>query len=40
MDKKNIEIPEPIKETGKHEVRVELGEGLKTKLRVEIEEEK
>ena len=40
VDKKNVEIPEPIKKMGKHEVRVELGEGLKTKLRVEIEEGK
>jgi len=40
VDKKNIEISESIKKMGKYEVRVELGEGLKTKLRVEIEEEK
>jgi len=40
VDKKNIKISEPIKKTGKHEVRIELGEGLKTKLKVEVEEEK
>jgi len=40
VDKRNIEISEPIKKMGKYEVRVELGEGLKTKLRVEVEKEK
>ncbi len=40
IDKHNIEIKEPIKQLGKYEVEVKLGEGVKAKVGVKVVREK
>jgi len=37
---KQIEIPNPIKETGKHKVKVVLGKGIEAKIEIGVKEEK
>ena len=36
VDKKEIEIPEPIKHVGKYFVHVKLGSGLDAKIKVKV----
>ena len=40
VDKKKIELPEPLRNLGRHEVNIDLAKGTETKIAVIIEEEK